>query len=203
MGTRRLERHIIAMQFLSELKRKKMKFAERGTSRRSRAEAGFTLLIAALVSSIVLALGTSIYEIATKEVALSSLGRDSQFAFYAADTAAECALYWDFRFGYFATSSPVGVPNPTCDGQSLSATGRSTSYPYTMTSGQMNIFVNADGVTPSGDDAGYCTQVTVTKSLDPVSSSIRTVIHADGYNVSCASIATAPQALQRSVELRY
>jgi len=61
---------------------------------------GFTLLLAALVASIVLALGTSIYEIATKEVQLSSLGRDSQFAFYAADTAAECALYWDFRYNY-------------------------------------------------------------------------------------------------------
>lgn len=155
------------------------------------------MLIAALVSSIVLALGTSIYEIATKQVALSSIGRDSQFAFYAADTAAECALYWDFRFGYFATSSPSGVPDPTCDGQALGATGRSDIFPYTMTSQQMNMFSDT---TLGG---GYCVQVAVTKSLDPATQAIRTVVHADGYNVSCTNIATAPQALQRTVELHY
>jgi Tfp pilus assembly protein PilX len=79
---------------------------KRGFILTSERERGFTLMLAALVSSIVLALGTSIYEIAQKEVQLSALGRDSQFAFYAADTAAECALYWDFRYSYFATSSP-------------------------------------------------------------------------------------------------
>ena len=160
---------------------------------------GFTLLLAALVSSIVLALGTSIYEIAQKEVQLSALGRDSQFAFYAADTAAECALYWDFRYSYFATSSPSdpAAQNPSCDGQALSASGRSGSYPYTMTSGQINFFSD----TTAG--GGYCAQVAVAKSLDPTTQAIRTVIHADGYNVACSNITTAQQALQRSVELHY
>ena len=67
------------------------------------AQAGFTLLLAALVASIVLALGSSIFTIAKKQVTLSSLGRDSQFAFYAADTIAECALYYDVRFAAFVT----------------------------------------------------------------------------------------------------
>ncbi len=66
---------------------------------------GFTLLLAALVASIVLALGSSIFTIAKKQITLSSLGRDSQFAFYAADTVAECALYYDVRFSSSATSS--------------------------------------------------------------------------------------------------
>jgi len=160
---------------------------------------GFTLLIAALVSSIVLALGTSIYEIAQREVQLSSLGRDSQFAFYSADTAAECALYWDFRFSYFATSTPSdpSAQNPSCDGQPLAVTGRASTYPYTMTSAQINLFSD----TTAG--GGYCAQVAVTKSLDPVSGAVRTLIHADGYNVNCSTISTAPQALQRSVELNY
>jgi hypothetical protein len=158
---------------------------------------GFTLLIAALVASIVLALGTSIYQIATKQVQLSSIGRDSQFAFYAADTAAECALYWDFRFSYFATVAPSGVEDPTCDGESLQATGRSQTYPYTMTSQPMNMFSDAS---PGG---GYCGAVTVTKSLDASTGAVRTVIHADGYNVRCTAIGIAPQALQRSVELHY
>ncbi len=78
---------------------------------------GFTLLLAALVASIVLALGSSIFTIAKKQITLSSLGRDSQFAFYAADTVAECALYYDVRFSSFATSSfSPAMQSIQCDG---------------------------------------------------------------------------------------
>src|SRR3989344_7320988 len=88
---------------------------------RKNTQRGFTLLLAALVSSVVLAVGAAIFSIAQKQVTLSALGRDSQFAFYAADTIAECALYWDFRFEYFATTTPptVVAPDPSCDSQSL------------------------------------------------------------------------------------
>jgi len=154
------------------------------------------LLLAALVASIVLELGTAIFEIAQKQVTLSSIGRNSQFAFYAADTAAECALYWDFRFGYFATTTPSGV-NPTCDRQPLNVTGRSSTYPYTITSQQIDLFGDAS---PPSD---YCAQVSVSKSLDPTTQAIQTTIHADGYSTSCATIGTSPDTLQRSVELHY
>lgn len=157
---------------------------------------GFTLLLAALISSIVLALGASIFALAQKEVTLSSIGRDSQFAFYTADAIAECALYWDFRFNYFATATPAGVPEPTCDGALLNATGRSETYPYTMASARVDLFQDA---TPIGD---FCAQVSVTKSVD-AGGALRTLIHADGYSVNCASVDTSPRALQRSVELRY
>lgn len=165
-------------------------------------ERGFTLLLAALVASIVLALGAAIYSIAQKQVLLSSLGRDSQFAFYAADTAAECALYWDFRFEYFATSTPSGA-NPTCDTHAMTPfvitpqQNQPYTYPYTETSAQMSFFAD------TSSSGGFCAQVAVTKSLDPTTRAIRTVIHADGYNVSCANLASAPQALQRTVELHY
>ena len=170
---------------------------------------GFTLLLAALVASIVLALGTSIYTLAQKQVLLSALGRDSQFAFYAADTAAECALYWDFRYAYFATSTPSNpaAQNPSCDGQALNPTGRAGSYPYTMVSAQMNFFSDTNST------GGYCTQVTVEKCDGPIATDgtcshaipavVHTLIHADGYNVNCASIQIAPQALQRTAEWRY
>src|SRR3989344_3251569 len=79
---------------------------------------GFTLLLAALVASITLALGASIFAIAKKEVTLSSVGRDSQYAFYAADTGAECALYWDARHQSFPTSTPSTV-NIRCDNEAI------------------------------------------------------------------------------------
>ena len=84
-------------------------------------ERGFTLLLAALVASIVLALGTSIFGLVQKELILSSISRDSQYAFYAADSGAECALYWDVRKGLFSTSNnpPTEI---TCGGQTVSVT---------------------------------------------------------------------------------
>lgn len=59
---------------------------------------GFTVLYAVLVSSLVLAIGVSIFNIAFKQLVLSSQVRESQFAFYAADSGLECALYWDFQY---------------------------------------------------------------------------------------------------------
>ncbi|TSC86137.1 MAG: hypothetical protein G01um10148_643 [Parcubacteria group bacterium Gr01-1014_8] len=81
---------------------------------------GFTLLLSALIASLSLALGLAIVTIARKSVILSSIGRDSQFAFYAADTGAECALYWDIRHELFSTSSPP--EQITCDGQTVNVT---------------------------------------------------------------------------------
>jgi hypothetical protein len=170
--------------------------------RRKRRERGFTLLLAALISSIVLALGASIFAIAQKQLILSSVGRDSQFAFYAADTIGECTLYWDFRFNYFASSTPSGVA-PVCDQQALTPltlTVQQTqpyTYPYTLTSPLLDLYLDAS---PATD---YCAQVTVTKTRDPVTNSVQTTIHADGYSTSCAAVYTNPRTLQRSVELRY
>lgn len=146
-------------------------------------EKGFTLLLAVLVASIVLILATSIFQIARKEITLSSLGRDSQFAFYSADSGAECALYWDIRYDYFATSTPSIAPE--CDNTALGATGHSVTYPYT--------------VSFEFEPNGICSRVYVTKSA----SSPHTLIHADGFSTPCATIGTNPRALQRSVELRY
>lgn len=56
---------------------------------------GFTLLYAIIVTSIILASSLSIISIALRELALTSSARDSQYAFYVANTGLECALYWD------------------------------------------------------------------------------------------------------------
>ena len=178
-------------------------FLLQSTSYQRQADRGFTLLLAALIASIVLALGAAIFSIAQKEVTLSSIGRDSQFAFYAADTLAECALYWDFRYGYFGTTTPAGAQNPTCDIDTnghpveLQASGHSVEYPYLVTSKKIDIFYDS---IPVGN---FCAQVTVSKSRDPATGSVRTIIHADGYSISCDSINVNPRALQRTVELHY
>ncbi len=158
-------------------------------------QAGFTLLLAALVASVVVSLGTAIFQVAQKQILLSGIGRDSQFAFYAADTIAECALFWDFRFGYFALTTPTGV-NPTCDGQSIaiSPTAADLPYPFTHEPLPINLFIGPDS-------NGYCAIVTVKK--EEIGGAVRTMIHADGYSVSCDQRGTSPRALQRSIELNY
>lgn len=149
---------------------------------------GFTLLLAALIASIVLSIGSSIFLIAQKQVTLSSLGRDSQFAFYTADTAAECALYWDVRYDAFSTTTPTQTPE--CDGTPLTISGKEDAPPYIATF-EVNFF--------SDSSNGYCGQVEVQKNV----SNPYTVIHADGYSVPCSAVNSSVRALQRSVELRY
>lgn len=161
-------------------------------NRRTNPRAGFTVLLAALVGSLVLSLGISIFSIAHKSITLSTLGRDSQYAFYTADSAAECALYWDVRFDAFSTSSPTASvrcddpdpPNP------ITVTNNLPTWPNT---------VFTIGEATSFEIGGNCAIVTVTKS-DSVPF---TTIQADGYNVPCAERATNPRTLQRSVELSY
>jgi hypothetical protein len=49
--------------------------------------AGFVLLLAGLIASIALSFAASIFEISQKEVLLAATARDSEYAFYAADSA--------------------------------------------------------------------------------------------------------------------
>src|ERR1700733_8237439 len=80
---------------------------------------GFTLLFAVLVSSLILAIGLSVANLTIKEIQLSGTGRASQFAFYAADTGSECALYWDIKGdngeSIFATSTDSTLPTGEFD----------------------------------------------------------------------------------------
>ncbi len=74
---------------------------------------GFVLAFAVLISGILLSIGLGIFAITLKELILSSTGRESQFAFYAADSGGECALYWDIRHGGFPVSVFATSSNST------------------------------------------------------------------------------------------
>lgn len=172
------------------------------TTRALRSRNGFTLLLAALVASVALALGSSIYTIVSKELELSSIGQNSQYAFYAADTAAECALYWDSRTdehpNTFATSSQSSgtAASVSCDGVIAPITIASKSANGATSTFEMDsLFKDVS--------SGYCADVTVAKSLNQSTGAENTFIETNGYSVACNAIDTAPNALQRSVELRY
>lgn len=67
---------------------------------------GFTLLIAVVLSSVALSIGLALLDVAYKQVILASAAKQSQTAFYAADTALECALYYDQQLDAFNYTTP-------------------------------------------------------------------------------------------------
>lgn len=163
----------------------------------------FTLLFAVLVSSLVLAVGASIIDIATKQVILSGSGRDSEYAFYAANTGAECAIYWD-RIGLIDDPNPVFPINAineivsdtslvTCNGfqiidNSPGCDGIDEDDPDN-TDGQ-NFWCYSNLTADSAETTfriefaeGYCANVTVLKHPDPLDGDkLETVISSRGYN---------------------
>jgi Tfp pilus assembly protein PilX len=179
--------------------------------RHNRKEKGFALLFAVLVSSVLLSIGISIFNLTLKELILSSSGRESQFAFYSADTGAECALYWDFKSTtnvMFATSTysqtnnwrdaSIDSENPTCVSVAL-ASDFKNPIQGTQTSAQTRFSLTIPNTDYLGNSAPYCAIVTVTKS--ETGGIIGTTIDSRGYNTACDS--TDVNRVERALRVAY
>lgn len=145
---------------------------------------GFTLLFAVLVGSILLALGYAIFNIVSKDVLLSSSGRDSQFAFYAADSGIECALYWDYQEDAFATTSALTSVACGESDATLTREYQDTTYVTTFS------FSLGDAL------SAPCATIDVYKTPDPV----RTVVVSAGYNTCVTS---NPRRIERAIRVQY
>jgi len=76
------------------------------SNKKQKSQQGFTLFIAVIITSIVILLGVTIAGIMQRDTLITASSRASTQAFYAADTALECALKWDNRGeNQFASSS--------------------------------------------------------------------------------------------------
>lgn len=173
---------------------------------------GFAMLFAVLVSSVLLSVGVSIFNLTLKELVLSSSGRESQFAFYAADTGIECAIYWDFKAAtpgiMFATSSAsvaawrnnlidAQSPAPSCVGVNLASSFKTGVIAQTMTTATTRFQLTIPTVDPQGAPASYCAIVDVSKSDGLVS----TIIESRGYNTACDS--TDINRIERGLKVSY
>lgn len=151
-----------------------------------RHNSGFTLFIAMVVMATLLVISTGIVNLALKQSAIAGSSRDSQEAFYAADTGMECALFWDIK-------------NPS--GQTAFATSTGST-----------IYCNEDANNPSnqwvvgGSSVSvinkitflpdpYCAIVTVTKNADG-----STLVQSLGYN-TCDSASS--RRVERAVKASY
>jgi Tfp pilus assembly protein PilX len=151
----------------------------------------FTVLFAVIVSSLILALGLGIVAITMKEVKLSGAGRDSQVAFYAADSGLECAEYFDITQSAFATSTSDEPVNPiVCNVQNITVTADGDGAAATSTF-QMCMKYKDD---KSCDTSKPCAEVTVAKYIE--GGVKKTNIDSRGYN-------TCDPANQRRLERGY
>lgn len=166
---------------------------------------GFTLFFALLVSSLALAIGAAIYDITLRELQLSEAATQSQYAVYAADTGAECALYWENKYtagnanngsnSAFATSSD-DTAKPTsgviCSGQDVAAAAVTAgTWPLASDPTSATSTFMISGATA----AAPCSVVYVYKSGNP---SVTNVI-SHGYN-TCTS---GPLQLERVFQVSY
>ncbi|MEJ0053933.1 MAG: hypothetical protein WDN10_04405 [bacterium] len=155
---------------------------------RSRA---FTLLISVVFTSVVLAVGLSLAVLAYKDVVLSSSAKASAYAFYAADSALECALYADQKEGAFDYDVPA--PSITCGGVGYPITPvakNSSTSTMTVPDTASGAFIRLDGGTT-------CAAITVFKGAPPAG---HTQIFATGYS-SCNM--SDPRLLERGLRSFY
>lgn len=164
---------------------------------------GFALLFAVLAASVLLSIGLSIFNLTVKELSLSSYSRESQFSFYAADSGAECGLYWDIKGNSgttFATSSTdaSGASSILCGNQTL---------PLTVVSSDLHDETITFSM-PLNDasNENYCALVTVAKT-DPGDTGLSsTVISSRGYNVCNSSALPTwgdPNLVERALSVSY
>ena len=143
---------------------------------------GFTILYAVMISSIILAITLGIMGISLKEIKFGTSAKDTNDAFFAADTGAECALFNDK-----STQNKFPLAGPattiTCAGVSILPTFSSGFFKFTVTN--------------LGSVGQGCAIVTVDKSVSP------TAIVSKGYNNGGASCISNTSTVERQLELSY
>jgi Tfp pilus assembly protein PilX len=153
---------------------------------------GFTLLIAIILSTVALVVGLALADVAYKQVVLSSTARNSQVAFYRADSAMECALYYDQQFAAFSVGSTFNQATMSCGGTppinyvetALSDGGVKTIFDVPCATGDRSATVTIYKQT-----SGTCT-----------ASGAKNCFYATGFN-SCFN--SAPNRFERGVKAFY
>jgi len=148
--------------------------------------------------SVMLSFGLALGSLGYKQAVLASSAIESQYAFYAADAALECALYFDQRQDFFAfpPSDPASAPVMTCDGiAAVSATKVWSATQWIVTN---RLSLNSTTAYPR------CADVTIYKPA-PDAVDGTTYLYSQGYDVSCAKV-TAPNGarfVSRGISAHY
>jgi hypothetical protein len=149
---------------------------------------GFVILFAVTISSILLAIALGVADIALKEVKFGTSAKDTGNAFFAADTAVECALFNDKPpTSLFPIDGPaVGI---TCGSNTFTPTFSSNSGVGTYTFSVVGL----------GSAGVSCAKIVMIK--DPVSG---TSIDSKGYDIGDGSCNSSnPDRIEREIITTY
>lgn len=175
--------------------------------------AGFTILIAIVIASIVIAIALSIMGIVMKQLTLAGIARESEIAFQAANAGAECIRFFDISDSHGNT---LDVPG----------NGSAQASAATVTCLSGSPVSNSNGPVASGDEQLFtwtwdsdsiCTDVSVYKfysstgdeDMDPLITDRDcpegvecTIIKARGYNAPCSAISSS-RVVERELTVIY
>ena len=157
---------------------------------RKNREKGIVIYIAVTITAALILVSLAILNFALKQKGLSNASRDSQAAFYAADSGIECALYWDLKnTGVSAFATSTAATNVNCNNKSVPVTkvwNAGTGYGTSTLSFD---FSSADT---------YCATVSIVKRYS--GGNLTTRIESRGYNVGTASGGACTSNKARRVE---
>ncbi len=163
-------------------------------------KSGFVMLFSIILASIILSVTLGLTNISLKELNFNTSAKDSNDAFFAADTGAECALYYDLigTQSFFGIVNPIGQPGTAvstyCAGTAINLNNGS-SVPDPV--GPWTFYVY-----PLGESGKACAIVTVSKTTNPDATSIVSKGYSTGGDTSdCTS--SVPNRVERQVELNY
>lgn len=158
---------------------------------------GFVLLFAVTLAAIFLSIALGVADITLKEINFSTSVKNSNNAFFAADTGAECALYWD------SSTSTNNIFGGGGDASSMTCADQMISLQQDSSS-SWSFDVNNLGI------AGYaCAKVTVTKtfSSDTPPVALSTSIVSKGYNIGSGgaggTCSPTSNAVERELDTNY
>lgn len=154
-------------------------------------EDGFILVLTMIIVSISLAISFSTYSVSIKEVALGSYMRESERAFFVADRALECALFWD-RTPLVAGGMPY-TPFPTSTlWTNSSFTGANTMAKVTCNTGVINM--QLDSVTAIG-----CGPAWSTNTPAPTPTTGTTIFHLNYSDGTCADVTVTKVGINTNI----
>jgi len=161
---------------------------------------GFVMLFAVVLSSIILAVTLGVANVTLKELNFTTSARATNDAFFAADTGAECALYYDI----VGTSGPTGLVNPF---------GVPSTDVNTFCGGTAVDLNNGSGTQaspwtfflyPLGSTGSACARVSLWRDTStPVVTHIISRGYSDGGDTSSDCTSTNPNRVERQIELTY
>lgn len=165
---------------------------------------GFIILFTVVLASIILSVALGVANIAYKEISFTTSARATSEAFFAADTGAECALYYDLvgAMGFNGLENPYGK-NPsefstTCAGTAIDLNNGS-SIPDPI--GPWTFYLY-----PLGPSGTACAIVEVSREVNPPNPVVTTII-SKGYNSggdtsdNCTSLNL--NRVEREIHLTY